>query len=223
MKKWIGALGLMLIAIAGLGLGYVLNVRSAGIEYTVVRGDTLGKIAATYEVSVPQLREWNHIDGDLIEIGDVILIHTSAAEPDKAASPRGKRRATKPSPAPASGGTTLAMPAAKACLSGPTGEGLAEQGAVASAGLSHGQVKSAMDAFLPKTLTCVPDGTSGRVMTKITVGCDGRVALVEIESTGGMPSDVVDCVRDTLAFAEFPAHDLPDGEVFGYPLSFSWE
>lgn len=36
--------------------------------YTVVRGDTLGKIAKAHGVSVSQLREWNGIRGDLIDV-----------------------------------------------------------------------------------------------------------------------------------------------------------
>ncbi len=43
--------------------------------YTVVSGDTLSKIAQEHSVSVSELREWNHIDGNLIRVGQKIAIH----------------------------------------------------------------------------------------------------------------------------------------------------
>ncbi len=42
--------------------------------YTVVRGDTLGKIGKAQSVSVSELREWNGIDGDLIEVDQVLKL-----------------------------------------------------------------------------------------------------------------------------------------------------
>lgn len=219
MKKWVGGLALVLVAVVGLGLGYLIGGAGDTIRYTVIRGDTLGEIAAAHGVTVAELRDWNGIEGDLIEVGDILLVHSSVAGPAPTKT-KPKRRSAKP--APADGGTALAMPAAKACLAGPSGDGLADDAAVASAGLSHGQVKASMDAFLPITLRCVPQGTSGRMQTKIRVGCNGLVDLVEVESSG-LPDEVTACVQETLAFAEFPAHDLPDGELFQYPLTFSWE
>ncbi|TNE84112.1 MAG: LysM peptidoglycan-binding domain-containing protein [Deltaproteobacteria bacterium] len=222
MKRWVGVIGLGLIAVAGLGVGFVLRSTSDAVRYEVVRGDTLGKIAKTYDVSVDDLRRWNGIDGDLIEVGQVLLIHATGTV--EAPSPRKRaRRPTPGSPPEAPKQDTLVRPKPKPCLSGPTGEGLADEGAVASTGLSYAQIKSSMDAFVPHTLRCVPEGTSGRLETKIVVGCNGTVSAVEIGATGGLPAEVVACVKDTLTYAEFPAHALPDGEVFDYPLTFSWD
>ncbi len=43
--------------------------------YTVSSGDTLSGIAQKQSVSVKQLREWNHIQGNLIRVGQKIAIH----------------------------------------------------------------------------------------------------------------------------------------------------
>ena len=42
--------------------------------YTVVRGDTLGRIARQQDCTVAELRAWNGIEGDLIEIGQVLVV-----------------------------------------------------------------------------------------------------------------------------------------------------
>ena len=44
----------------------------SSIEYTVKRGDTLSRIAKTHGVTVEELRMWNGISGDLIEVGQQI-------------------------------------------------------------------------------------------------------------------------------------------------------
>lgn len=43
-------------------------------SYRVRRGDTLGEIAARFGVSTAQLRRWNHIRGNLIHAGAVLLV-----------------------------------------------------------------------------------------------------------------------------------------------------
>ncbi|HEV2326188.1 MAG TPA: LysM peptidoglycan-binding domain-containing protein [Terracidiphilus sp.] len=42
--------------------------------YRVRRGDTLGTIAAHFGVSTAELRRWNHIRGNLIHVGAVLLV-----------------------------------------------------------------------------------------------------------------------------------------------------
>jgi len=42
--------------------------------YTVVKGDTLGSIAKKNSVEVAQLREWNHLKGDTIRLGQVLQV-----------------------------------------------------------------------------------------------------------------------------------------------------
>ena len=63
---------LLAVAVVGLAIGFVLWPRPEALTHTVVRGDTLGEIATAYGVTVDDLRTWNHIQGDLIEVGDVI-------------------------------------------------------------------------------------------------------------------------------------------------------
>ena len=45
-----------------------------GPVYTVVRGDSLSVIARREALSVAQLRSWNGIDGDLIEVGQQLAV-----------------------------------------------------------------------------------------------------------------------------------------------------
>jgi len=69
-------------------------------RYVVERGDTLGEIAAAHGVTVADLRSWNGIEGDLIEVDQVLLIYpddrglvaTSRGNPSP--TPRGRRRGT---------------------------------------------------------------------------------------------------------------------------------
>ena len=55
-------------------------------EYTVVAGDTLGKIAAKYDVTVSQLKAWNNLSSNLIIVGQTLSLQAPAqsAEPAKA-------------------------------------------------------------------------------------------------------------------------------------------
>jgi hypothetical protein len=118
----------------------------------------------------------------------------------------------------------LSMPAAKKCLAGPSdvaeGNGMTM---ASNVGLSEPDIRSAMSRFVPKALGCVSGARSfdGTVETEITVGCDGRVTAVSIESNDGVPQAVAACLRDTLRYAPFPAHDMPDGYTFGYRVNLS--
>ena len=99
------------------------------VEVTVKRGDTLWAIARRYGVTVDELRAWNGLSGDRIEVGQVLRVHTDgAAAPPAAAKGRGRRRrAAKPAAEAPSGGLT--MPAPKPCLAPPTLEAvLADEG-----------------------------------------------------------------------------------------------
>jgi len=79
-----------------------------------------------------------------------------------------------------------------------------------------------MNAFLPTLQRCITDEwPSGTLNLSITVACTGRVAGVRVQDDGGLDTTLVSCVADTLRYAPFPAHDLPDGETFGYPMVFS--
>lgn len=47
--------------------------------YTVSSGDNLGSVAHEFSVTVDQIREWNDLDGDLIRIGQELIIYPGSA------------------------------------------------------------------------------------------------------------------------------------------------
>ena len=55
-----------------------VRLDQARVTYEVVRGDTLFVIAKQHGVTVDQLRSWNGIQGDLIEVGDQLTIYVDA-------------------------------------------------------------------------------------------------------------------------------------------------
>ena len=171
-------------------------------QVTVVAGDTLGAIAKAHGVTVDALRAANGIDGDRIEVGQVLRIPL----PTEAPAVKASRRASKQS--------------AKACLPPPAGVD-GEAGMAASEGLSEAQVAQALDAASASLAACAPPGRSGRVELVVVVACDGTVASVDAPGAPEADRDVVACFAERLRAAPFPAHDLPDGERFVYPLS--WE
>ena len=48
--------------------------RAGGKSYTVSKGDTLSSIAKRHAVEVAQLRDWNHLKGNQIQLGQVLRI-----------------------------------------------------------------------------------------------------------------------------------------------------
>jgi len=109
--------------------------------------------------------------------------------------------------------------------------GLAARGAPSSddeievdsaGGLSAEQVVSALEPVLPRAARCAPRGArlSAVLSTYITVASTGRVAAVEVDDRDGLPAPMVECVRQVLLGTRFPAHQLPEGFEFGYPIRF---
>lgn len=193
------------------------------VKYTVKRGDTLFVIAREHGVDLAALKAANRLDGDRIEVDQVLVIPDApavvAARPRKRAS-RSVGAALQLAPAP-SARPALELPAPKRCLAGPDGEGLGEQGVVASAGLDPDDVRVAMNGFLPNVQPCLAEldaQPSGALTLAITVGCDGRVARVAVDGQDDWPDGPSRCIADTLGYAPFPAHDLPDGDTFLYPI-----
>lgn len=204
----------------------------------VVRGDTLGKLAKTHHVTVADLKRWNGLDSDLIEVGQELKLFREGEETPVAAGPKpassGKRRrrstpgAADEDPLADEGEESegpqvpnLPLPRAKACLAGPNGAGLGDEGAVASEGLSYDQAQRAMSSFLPKVGTCLVDldpRPDQALDLAIHVGCDGRVKSVGIRNRGDWPQAHADCLVRAIERAPFPAHALPDGDTFHYPL-----
>lgn len=74
MLKWTLAIAALL---AGLGLLLVPVGEGPAPTVVVTRGDTLGRIAKGAGVSVQELRTWNDLDGDLIQVGQELAIGAS--------------------------------------------------------------------------------------------------------------------------------------------------
>lgn len=203
------------------------------VTHTVQRGDTLWKISKQHGVSIDEIKAANGLSGDTIDIDQVLIIPTEGAPAAVAARPSRPRPGSGGGQRSSGGGGSvsatsssggLVMPAEKPCLSGPTEveDGGDEPSMVSSAGLSRGQIKAAMDGFLGKLGRCVDgDWPVGEATVEITVACTGRVSQVVVTDRGTLPGELLGCIQETLRYAPFPAHDLPDGETFGYPLRFS--
>jgi len=193
------------------------------IDYTVVRGDTLGRIAKEQGVTVDQLREWNGISGDLIEVGQVIAIHTKESVATVESTKPSQRRAAKQrtrTAAPSSKG--LSMPPKRKCLAGPSLDALSEDepDIQASQGLSVDQVRGPLAAFLPKLGRCFEGAwPTATVDFEITAGCNGRVSQVLVLDGDGVDFGELECMRTTLMYVGLPAHDMPDGMTFRYPVT----
>ena len=50
------------------------------VTYVVEPGDALSTLANRFDVTINQIREWNDLDGDLIRIGQELVIHPGAAQ-----------------------------------------------------------------------------------------------------------------------------------------------
>lgn len=48
-----------------------------GATYTVKAGDTLYRIALNHNISVTQLKSWNHLNGDMIRVGQKLIVGES--------------------------------------------------------------------------------------------------------------------------------------------------
>ncbi len=199
--------------------------------HTVMRGETLAVIAKQYQVDIDELVEWNHLASpDRIEVGQELSVGNGEKprlnkQTPKKKSKRHRVKTAEVSVEAAPSGTwpKLKKPAVQACLGGPK-EISADEGMAASEGLSEDQVRTSMSTFLDQTVRCLSDGVTpqGTLLLEITVGCNGTVSGVTIEDLGEFPPDVGSCIADVLAYAPFPAHDQPDGYVFGFPLHFSY-
>jgi LysM repeat protein len=47
------------------------------VSYTVDKGDTLSKIARKYSVSVTDLRKWNDLKNDMLQVGQVLQLRAN--------------------------------------------------------------------------------------------------------------------------------------------------
>ncbi len=90
LPTWL-LLALVLPGCADLGTA-LESLWSRPTRYVVERGDTLGEIAKAHGVTVEQLRSWNGIRGDLIEVDQVLLVYPNEGEGLVARSRRARPR-----------------------------------------------------------------------------------------------------------------------------------
>ena len=55
------------------------STASSTLTYKVKSGDTLGKIASRYHVSVKQLKQWNNLRSDVVRVGQRLTIHGASS------------------------------------------------------------------------------------------------------------------------------------------------
>ena len=118
-------------------------------------------------------------------------------------------------------GEGLVMPPAKTCVDGAAWAELAgDTGFYAPDGLSQEDIAISMADFLPRLERCVPAGRdlSAQLTVHMEVACSGRVTRVNTVDDGDLPAHMVSCLRDTLRYAELPAHDASEGFGFDYRL-----
>ena len=63
---------------------------SESITHTVKKGESLGKIANKYHVSVANIKKWNNLRKDVISAGQKLVIYTSGAPMAQAGKSTGK-------------------------------------------------------------------------------------------------------------------------------------
>lgn len=119
---------------------------------------------------------------------------------------------------------SVRKPAPKRCLRQSTRANTGEDGMSAGKGLSSSQIKASLGRTLGLSRRCMPSGTSGQIniIVEIKVGCDGRVKNVYPINQGGVPKNIMSCIETVLGSTSFPAHDLPDGQSFQYPISYKF-
>jgi len=211
---------LLLVGLAGSIIWWA-EQRRAQATYSVVRGDTLWKIAEAHGVTVDALRTWNDLRGDHIEVGQVLRVGSGAeATAEKPApKPSKDRKPVRTKPKTDGKWKSLSMPAGEACLELNTDPD--EGDMVASAGLSMEQVRSSLRKIVGEALRCEADdgATTASITFSILVGCDGLVDSVDIEDRGDSSKRYSECVGGVLKYADFPAHDMPKGMRFTYPVN----
>lgn len=72
MKQFTGLM-ILLILLAGAAM-LPVGTTDGGATVAVQRGDTLGKLAKHHKITVAQLKDWNDLEGDLIQVGQVLQV-----------------------------------------------------------------------------------------------------------------------------------------------------
>lgn len=120
---------------------------------------------------------------------------------------------------------SLQRPPPKKCLAGPSlSAAMGDEDTVSGQGLTTQQIRRSLAGIVRHTARCFPAGTRGdfNVQLEVTVGCDGRVKDTWVADDGGVPRHVTSCIAQTMGYADFAAHALPDGVSFQYPVAYKF-
>lgn len=173
-------------------------------RYLLEPDDTLAGVAERWGVSEEDLASWNPGFADL-EPGSVVLLHV----------PPGTTPREAPAPTPAPRGRRSTPRSRCKAIRG-------DGDMVAAKGLSSGQIQGTIRKRFGRLSRCVPSSLSGtyEAIVEIDVGCDGRVTNTYTISPGALSGNTMRCIERVFRSTRFPAHDMPDGMSFQYPLTF---
>jgi TPR repeat protein len=79
-------------------------------------------------------------------------------------------------------------------------------------GLTTSAISLGMNRVLPSISWCFAQEL-GNLEATLTIGCDGLVQNVEAYDGSGLAPTAIACIMDTLYYASFAPHDVPDGQV----------
>lgn len=238
----------VLVLLAVLGAAWFIPIGGGPAPtHVVVSGDTLSGIASNQGVTVAQLREWNHLTGDRIDVGQDLRVGEGGAgetvgslvlaalrpqprvepatepgteaAPVVSAPPRAPRApASQPESEPGLTFAPLVMPPAKPCLADTA---VAGEGMTRSVGLEPQQVKQGVMGFQKETLRCFEgrEAAVGTVLLSLVVGCDGRVVSSTVADDTTGEAGFASCVAEVFRYAAFPAH-ARDTVEFEVPLTY---
>ena len=222
MKKIFALLALVLLVSGAVFTVYNYNLNSQKMVHTVVKGESLSKIAKQYSVTVEDLKQWNGLTSDMIEVDQTLVVGTKVKDQPQVAKKKAKKDEVPQLHKMGMKSGSRSLPKAKKCLGGPDMDSLeGERGMRTNKGLSSNQISQSMNNFFPQLSDCMPDEwPTASIEIDFNVGCNGRVDYVRIIKDDDLDFGIQGCIEESFKYAEFPAHDLPDGMDFTYPIEF---
>lgn len=84
------------------------------------------------------------------------------------------------------------------------------------------RLRTVSPAFMPCLTPEGPEAAAPRdtLRLQLTIDCSGALSHVGVIEAGDWPREVVDCTRQALSGADFPAHGLIDGYRIEFPVRY---